>query len=134
MIRNNRKSKTVEIRSDSMADIAFLLLIFFLVTTTIDVDKGIGLVLPSPLADKKEIRKSNITNLLINEGGQVLLDGKEVVVSQIKGMISDKIRENDKLVVSLKTARNTPYNIYIDVLDQLKQAGARRISIAEPES
>ena len=134
MIRNNRKKNIVEIRSDSMADIAFLLLIFFLVTTTIDVDKGIGLTLPDPRGEKKEIRKSNITNLLINESGQVLLDLKEVAVPQIKGLISDMLRQNPKLIVSLKTARNTPYNTYIEVLDQLKLSGARRISIAEPEN
>lgn len=133
MLKLKRKPKTVEITSASMADIAFLLLIFFLVTTTIDVDKGIGLTLPDPRGEKKEIREKNITNLLINETGQVLLDLKEVPVQQIKDVITEKIRENPKLIVSVKTDRNTPYNIYVAVLDQLKLANARKISLAEPD-
>jgi len=133
MIKMKRKSRSAEIPTSSMADIAFLLLIFFLVTTTIDVDKGIGLTLPDPRGEKKQIRKQNITNLLINESGQVLLDLREITVPQIRGMIADKLRENPKLIVSLKTDRNTPYNTYIEVLDQLKLANARRISLAEPE-
>lgn len=133
MLKLKRKPKTVEITSASMADIAFLLLIFFLVTTTIDVDKGIGLTLPDPRGEKKEIREKNITNLLVNEAGQVLLDLKEVPVQQIKDVITEKIRENPKLIVSVKTDRNTPYNIYVAVLDQLKLANARKISLAEPD-
>ena len=57
-----------------MADIAFLLLIFFLVTTTIDTDKGLGIVLPPPGDMEIEIRKENILNCLINSQGKVLLD------------------------------------------------------------
>jgi len=132
MVRNKKKRKIVEIRSDSMADIAFLLLIFFLVTTTIDVDKGIGLTLPDPRGEQKKIRSKNITNLLINASGEVLLDSKHVAVTQIKESILEKIRQNPKLIVSLKTDRATPYDIYIAVLDQLKLANARRISLAEP--
>ena len=65
MIRN-RRFKGGEIPTGSMADIAFLLLVFFLVTTTIDTDKGLGIVLP-PAGDVEiEIQKKNILNCLIN--------------------------------------------------------------------
>ena len=57
-----KRIKAGEIPSGSMADIAFLLLIFFLVTTTIDMDKGLGLVLP-PKGEEKEIPKKNICEL-----------------------------------------------------------------------
>ena len=73
MIRN-RRFKGGEIPTGSMADIAFLLLVFFLVTTTIDTDKGLGIVLP-PAGDVEiEIQKKNILNCLINSQGKVLLD------------------------------------------------------------
>ncbi len=127
-----RKKEDVEIPSASMADIAFQLLIFFLVATTIDVDKGINMVLP-PIGSEIEIRKKNITNLLINDAGDILLDGKVVPLEEVDDIIRDKLAENDKLVVSVKTTRKTKYEIYIKVLDQLKRAGATRISIAEPE-
>ena len=58
-----------------MADIAFLLLIFFLVTTTIDVDTGIGMVLPPKLEDEVEpppVRERNMLKILVNDQGMVL--------------------------------------------------------------
>ena len=64
---NKRRFKGGEIPTSSMADIAFLLLIFFLVTTTIDTDKGLGIVLPPPGDMEIEIRKENILNCLIND-------------------------------------------------------------------
>lgn len=115
-----------------MADIAFLLLIFFLVTTTIDMDKGLGLVLP-PKGEQKEVPKKNISNLLINARGDVLLDKEPIQVRNIKRVIQKKLTANDKLIVSVKTHPMTKYQSYIDVLDQLKQAKATRISIAESE-
>jgi len=127
-----RKKEDVEIPSASMADIAFQLLIFFLVATTIDVDKGINMVLP-PIGSEVEIRKKNITNLLINDAGNILLDGQVVPLEEVDDIIREKLAENDKLIVSVKTTRKTKYEIYIKVLDQLKRAGATRISIAEPE-
>ena len=128
-----REKEPVEIPSSSMADIAFLLLVFFLVCTTIDVDKGLDLVLPPMDVDQQEINKKNITNLLINDTGAVLLDNVQVEVRDISNLISEKLADNDKLIVSLKTTQKTKYEIYIKVLDQLKRSGATRISIAEPE-
>jgi biopolymer transport protein ExbD len=127
-----KRSSDVEIPSSSLADIAFLLLIFFLVATTIDVDKGLDLVLPD-IGTEIEIQKKNITNLLINDAGQILLDNEVVPVEEVDDIIRDKLMVNDKLIVSVKTARKTKYDIYIRVIDQLKKSGATRISIAEPE-
>jgi len=133
MVNKKRKSKTAEIPTDSLADIAFLLLIFFLVTTTIDVDKGIGLTLPDPRGDEKQIRSTNIANLLINTDGMVMLSGNSIAVTQIKERIRNMIIENPNLIVSVKTVSGTPYKVYIDVLDQLKLADARKISLAKPD-
>ncbi|RMF55367.1 MAG: biopolymer transporter ExbD [Calditrichaeota bacterium] len=134
MALRKRTKEEVEIPSASMADIAFLLLIFFLVCTTIDVDKGLDLVLPPLDSEEVKIRKENITNLLINDLGQVLLDNEPVEVREISSKIREKLQENENLIVSLKTTRGTKYEVYIKVLDQLKRAGATRISIAEPEA
>ena len=132
-ILKKRPKEEVEIPSSSLADIAFLLLIFFLVCTTIDVDKGLKLVLPPPDVTQEKIHQKNILNILINDGGEVLLDNEIVNVRDIERIVRDKILENDKLIISLKTARLTKYKVYIEVLDQLKRADATRISIAEPE-
>jgi biopolymer transport protein ExbD len=102
------------------------------VTTTIDVDKGIGLVLPAK-GETKAVRSQNITNLLINAQGEVLLDDNPIDVNLVKNVIQKKIAEKPNLIVSVKTDQDTQYWVYIKVLDQLKQANASRISIAEPE-
>ncbi|GAB4330972.1 MAG: hypothetical protein Kow0037_07240 [Calditrichia bacterium] len=131
-LRKRKDKGDIEIPSASLPDIVFQLLIFFLVTTTIDIDKGLDLVLP-PIGDVKELSKKNITNLLINDADQILIDEEPCPVEEVDNVIREKLFENDKLVVSVKTARKTSYNTYIKVIDQLKKAGATRISLAEPE-
>ncbi|SVA56511.1 uncharacterized protein METZ01_LOCUS109365 [marine metagenome] len=128
-----RRFKGSEIPTSSMADIAFLLLVFFLVTTTIDTDKGLGIILPPPGEIEIEIRKENILNCLINSQGKVLLDDEPATVNQIHSVVGQKLRENDKLIISVKAHPKTAYNDYVRVIDQLKMADAKRISIANTD-
>ncbi len=132
-IKRNRERMEPDIPSASLPDIVFQLLIFFLVTTTIDVDKGLDLILPPPGQDVIEIREKNIANVLINDAGQILIDQEIVTAEEVDNIVRDKLLDNPNLIISLKTSRKTKYEIYIKVLDQLKRAGATRISIAEPE-
>ena len=125
-----KRVRAGEIPTASMADIAFLLLIFFLVTTTIDMDKGLGLVLP-PKGEEKEIPKRNISNILINARGDILLDKEPVQMRDIRQVVREKMAANDKLIFSVKKHPKAKYQAYVNVLDQLKMANATRISIAE---
>ena len=116
-----------------MADIAFLLIVFFLVTTTMNQDKGIGMQLP-PAGESKKIQKKNICNIWVNVEGQILINlEQEVSVAQLRSNVELRLKKNKKLNVSLKADRETPYNKFIDVLDEIKLAGAERISLATPE-
>jgi len=127
-----KKKKIAEasIPTSSMADIAFLLLLFFLVATVIDVDTGIGLTLPEYVEDVNTVKvpKSRMAAILINADGDVLLDNKSISVVQIKDNLKRRIiskidlPSNKKLIVSVKTDRKTKYDIYIQALDQIKQA------------
>jgi biopolymer transport protein ExbD len=125
-----RKIAQAEIPTSSMADIAFLLLLFFLVATVIDVDTGIGLTLPEYIEDPEtvEVPKDRMAAVLINENGDVLVDGQPTSIFQIKNNIKPRIKSkidlpsNKKLIVSVKTDRNTNYNPYIQALDQVKLA------------
>ena len=128
---NKTRRNLQEINSSSMADIAFLLLVFFLVTTTISMDKGISLVLPSE-GNEMEVNKNNIVNILVNESGKVLLDDKPTKLKDIKSIAEKKITQNDKIIFSVQTHPRTKYQIYVQVLDQLKSAKAQKISIANP--
>ncbi len=127
-----KKKKIAEasIPTASMADIAFLLLIFFLVATVIDVDTGLGLTLPEIVEDQVEVKvdPSRMAAVLVNENGDVLIDGQVIPVFQIKDMLKARIAsknnlpKNKKMIVSLKTDRKTVYNVYIAALDQIKLA------------
>ncbi|MDB3868740.1 biopolymer transporter ExbD [Candidatus Marinimicrobia bacterium] len=132
MIEKKRRDLQ-EINSSSMADIAFLLLVFFLVTTTISMDKGISLVLPSE-GNEMEVNKTNIVNILVNETGKILLDEKPTRLRDIKGIAERRITQNDKVIFSVQTHPRTKYQVYVQVLDQLKSAKAQKISIANPPS
>jgi len=129
-VAKKRRFKGGNIPTSSMADIAFLLLIFFLVTTTIDMDKGLGMVLPAE-GEEIEISKKNILNCLINSTGNVLLGGEGLEIRDLSKVIRQKLVENDKLIISVKAHKSTSYKDYIAVIDQLKRANATRISIAE---
>ena len=131
MIKKARP-ETEEINSSSMADIAFLLLVFFLVTTTISMDKGLSLVLP-PVGEELEVNRKNITNILINESGKLLFDEKPAKIRELNRLVTEKLRQNDKMIFSVQTHSITKYSDYIAVLDQLKIAKASRISIANPD-
>lgn len=119
-----RSSRDVEIPTSSMADISFLLLLFFLVTTTIDVDTGIGLVLPPPVEDTDivKVKEDNLIKVLVNAAGDVLLNDELTSLPQIHEIVANKLRANPKLIVSIKTDRDTPYRIYIAAMDEIKQA------------
>jgi biopolymer transport protein ExbD len=133
MARKNRSMP--EINAGSMADIAFLLLIFFLVTTSIDSDKGIPINLPPKLqADVKppKIRERNLLNVLINSNDNLLVDGKNIDVSELcdyakKHIVNNGVDPNfsespDQAIVSLKNDRGTSYGAYIQVQNELKRA------------
>ena len=117
-----------------MADIAFLLLIFFLVTTTINVDTGIGMTLP-PKLDQEEpppVQERNLLRVLVNASGEVLIDDSMSSVNQIREEVKTHVLnygENpdysdspSDAVISLKTDTQTPYRVYIDVLDEVQMA------------
>ena len=82
-----------EINAGSMADIAFLLLIFFLVTTTMDVDSGIARKLPEKTEDTPEviIKEKNVLDIVVNRNNQLLVENEFVEVSDIRQIAIDFI-------------------------------------------
>lgn len=139
MLLEKKKKREHEIPTSSMADIAFLLLIFFLVTTTMDTDKGIPMILPERGGELK-INPKNIAKILINESGDVLFDNEIVDDAVLRELVTTRLKERGydvdgkpKLIVSIKTDRDTEYDRYITILDIVKESGATKISIAEPD-
>ena len=125
-----------EINAGSMADIAFLLLIFFLVTTTMDQDTGISRKLP-PIPEEEqekppEIKAKNIYVVLINSKNQLLVEGEWTEISQLKDGAKKFISNNgvdpnasdraEKAIISLQNDRGTEYVTYIRVQNELAAA------------
>ena len=130
-----RTKRTAEIPTASMADIAFLLLIFFLVTTTIDVDSGIYMQLPpklDPNVEPPEIQDRNLLTVLVSAAGDVLVEGEFMQISGIRDEVKRHVLNEgrqpgysdspDVAIVSFKTERGTKYQVYVDVLDEIKAA------------
>ena len=96
------------------------------------MDKGVGIILPAE-GQEIEINKKNILNCLISASGAVLLGGEPVEMKNLSRKVQKEIELNNKLIISVKAHEKAEYDVYIEVLDQLKIAKATRISIAETE-
>ncbi len=142
-----KKKKVPEINASSMADISFLLLIFFLVTTTMDTDSGITRRLPPPIENPDmdvKVKERNILNVMINKYDKLMVNGKPSQVEDLKDITRDFITPKpnnetapevemkeielignfmtNKGVVSLKNDRGTSYQMYIAVQNELAKA------------
>jgi biopolymer transport protein ExbD len=134
-VLNNKKSKVSdEVPTSSMADIAFLLLIFFLVTTVFPKDKGLAIVLPEE-SETVEVNQKNILHIVIQPSGVVEVRRGEsqqvqtVSPGDIEGIWRQDVASNPNLIAGVKTHPDTPYRFMIDVLDALQTAGADKISL-----
>src|SRR5690554_7066664 len=82
------RRETPEVNAGSLADIAFLLLIFFLMTTTMSTDAGLGRTLPPPIPPNEQppppIRERNVFEVLINANNQLLVEGKPMDLKDLK--------------------------------------------------
>ncbi|MCD8101607.1 MAG: biopolymer transporter ExbD [Alistipes sp.] len=141
------KRKVQEVNAGSMADIAFLLLIFFLVATTMNVDTGLQRVLP-PIAENPDtevdIKQRNIMLVFVNRFNQINAGGEVIDITQLKDKAKDfilNVYDDENLpekemqeiegygqypvsqgVISLQNDRGTSYDTYIQVQNELTRA------------
>ena len=134
--RNSSRDKlNSEINAGSMADIAFLLLIFFLVTTTIEVDKGILVKLPpwsEEEPDIQQLKERNVFSVLVNAQNQLLVRGEVTDIADLrertKEFIANPTKRSDlsespkNAIISLKNDRGTNYETYLLTYNELQAA------------
>ncbi len=132
--RRSDRDDEAEIPTAGMADVAFLLLIFFLLVTTINVDTGIGMTLPPVLEDEEPppVKDRNLFKILVNEQGKLLVEEERAQIGQLRKRVKNHVtnfgedpdlaESPDDAVISIKTDAKTPYNTYIEVLDEVWMA------------
>ena len=142
------REEAPKVNAGSMADIAFLLLIFFLVTTTIETDAGLDRKLPPEITTSPPpVQKKNILPILLNGEDELMVNGEIIELKDLKDMTIDfldnggatresenycnycqgrrdiKSSDNpDKAIVSLMSNRESTYGVYITVQDELVSA------------
>ncbi len=120
------------INASSMADIAFLLLVFFLVTTSMDIDKGIMVVLPPHVDDPSTLdyHAKEVLEIHLNAKNELLIEGEEAAIKDIKEMVVTHLDNNGKLqnfstspqkaIVSIQNDNGTTYSQYIAVYNEIR--------------
>ncbi len=125
-----RKSKVAsEIPTASMADIAFLLLIFFMVSTTFRREQDRRLTFPKAEATQKvDEKRKNILHVWIEPDGQVYINDSNVPMDMVADVVLPLYRESDRrLLVAIRGDRDVPYRFVNSVTEQLRQANAVRV-------
>jgi len=125
------KSKgSSKIPTASIADIVFLLLIFFMTVTVFRQYQGLRVQLPPAKATKKIERKRMITHIWINAQGEINIDDMMVPQEQVVSIMRQRMIENPATIVSLRADQSARYEIVAKLLEQLKQANALRVNFA----
>lgn len=115
------------IPTGSMADIIFLLLIFFMVTTIFKMEEGLPISLPRAETGA-ELDREKLMNIWADRFSRVSINDKLVQVELIDAVISKRFEENRSLIVAFNVDRRTKYDLVSRIMDQLKEANAVNVT------
>ncbi|MBZ0111260.1 MAG: biopolymer transporter ExbD [Thermoanaerobaculia bacterium] len=119
----NRDNKiSDEIPASSMADIAFLLIIYFMVTTTFTATRGLDFGLPKEDDNPPEIEREDSVHIQVNPGGSILVDSKPMALDNLLEHLKGILKENPTKPVIIQTDPQAAYVDMVTVLDELRQS------------
>lgn len=120
-----------EVPNSSMSDIAFLLLIFFMVTTAFAARKGIDFRLPAPAKDEEEIEQKELkaVTVQVQASGRIVVDGVPKNLGDIQPYLKPILAAKPKQFVIIQMDMDASYGNMMDVLDELKQADVQNIAL-----
>ena len=124
-----RVSPQSVIPTASMADIAMLLLIFFMSTTIIGARERLGVRLPAAYAGERIPREFGV-RISLSPEGRVALNDAEIELESLGTVLSEKLRRQPGLAISLHADARVPYASVARVIEQLQTAQAARVSLA----
>jgi biopolymer transport protein ExbD len=135
IVRRKKAEAAREITMASTSDIAFLLLIFFIVSTIFAAEQGLTLVLPGKKSEETQVKvkQSNIATLKVHANNAVTLDDKPIEINHIMKTIEARLAANEKLVVLLEIHPDADYGRMVACLDELRLANATRVSLKTTE-
>lgn len=114
-----------------MADIAFLLLIFFMVSTVFVRFRGIDVMLPSARSSKKiEDKRKNIVSVWVSGRGKICIDDLILDLSQVSTIVGAKLAQNPEAVISVKADKFARYGTLEGVFEELKKGNALQVNLA----
>lgn len=116
-----------KIPTASTADIAFLLNMFFMVTTIFKLEEGLAITMPRSRAGEK-VPKEKVAHVWIDEGGTISMDDLIIKLTDLEPILYKRLQENPMLIVAFNADEKTPYKVMNDAMDQLKLAQALRVS------
>ena len=126
-----RLDEEAEIPTASMADIAFLLIIFFMTTTNFAREKGLKFVLPEKKDQPQEvkIKSENLLKISINDKGELFLNDEEARWDNLEREVKLRLEKNPNLIILIRTHRDAPYEYMIRAFDAVKAAGGKKVSL-----
>lgn len=127
--KKHRELEDAEIDLTPMLDVTFIMLIFFIVTTSFAKEMGIDV--NRPTASNQQISKSSeVIAIQLKESGEVQMDGRVVDIRAVRANVERLRAEKPDAAVIIATAKSAQTGILIQVIDQVKEAGAANISVA----
>jgi biopolymer transport protein ExbD len=129
MIKDNFKKAPAEIPQTSLSDIIFILLLFFMATTTFqNYEKLINPDLPVAKALEKLENKKDVVQILIDKNKIIQIDNNIVDKTEIEKLIKVKVEENPNLIISLKIDKDLEMNFITEIQKKIRKAGCTRIN------
>ena len=121
-MRFTKKDVSDEIPTSSMADIAFLLIIYFMITTTFAATRGLDFALPKEDDNPPQVEKEESVLIEIKRGGQLIVDTTPMQLDEVLEYLKPKLERNPKKPVIIRPDSNSEYGAMVDVFDELRQA------------
>ena len=126
-----RKSRVgAVVPTASMADIAFLLLVFFMVSTVFVRFRGIPVTLPEAEKIEKLEMRRHVTSIWVGANGAINIDDRLVGLDQVGTIIHAKVTAHPRLVISVKGDGRAPFGEVSDVIQELRKVEALRVNFA----
>ena len=122
-----RQKVSNAIPTSSMADIIFLLLIFFMVTTIFKMEEGLPIILPRAETGA-ELERERLVHVWADRFNRISINDKLVQVGNIQAIIASRLEENRSLMVAFNVDHLTKYYLVSDIIEQLKEANAVNVT------